>query len=510
MVKTHGARDWRGGFLMNWFNRLKIKSKLALLVGCFALGLILLTGVAFNTLNTLKIKGHKYNQIIASKDAIADVLPPPKYIIESYLTALELSDPANKAEVPNLIARGSELRKQYDERQSFWKTDTLLPAEVREDLTANSHAPALNFFAVRDGQLIPAVQSGDYTRARAVVNGPLRASYQAHRKVIDRVVAGSTAFNGRVEAESAQMIQSRTAALLILSLAILGFFGLGLGTLITRSITHSLGQTAGELSATSAQMAATVEQHERTALLQSSAVHQTTTTMDELDASFGQTAEMVKVASDTAQNAASDADSGGEIVGQSLEGMHSLREKVGVVSDQISNLSEQLNQVGIITRVVGDLANQTNMLALNAAVEAARAGEHGKGFGVVAAEVRKLADESRKSVERIQSLVDEIKKATDATVMATEEEAKTVEADMILAEKTAQAFRGIAQSSNAALEAASQTLLAVPQQVAAVRQVLAAMEDLNRGARETSEGLGQTKESVSHLQNAAHRLKAMI
>ena len=495
---------------MNWFNQLKIKSKLALLIGCFALGFVVFTLVAFDTLNTLKIKGHKYNQIVASKDAIADVLPPPKYIIESYLLALELSDPANKSEVPALIQNGRDLRSQYDDRQAFWKTDTLLPAAVRENLTVASHTPALQFFEVRDRQLIPAVQRGDYTRARAIVNGPLRASYQTHRDAIDKVVSGSTAFNAQVEGESEQLIARRTAMLIALSLAILLFFGIGLGNVISRSITRSLAQTAGELSATSAQMAATVEQHERTALLQSSAVHQTTTTMDELDASFGQTAEMVKVASDTAQNAADDADNGGEIVSQTLDGMNSLREKVSVVSDQISNLSEQLNQVGIITRVVGDLANQTNMLALNAAVEAARAGEHGKGFGVVAAEVRKLADESRKSVERIQGLVDEIKKATDATVMATEEEAKTVEADMVLAEKTAVAFRGIAQSSNAALEAASQTLLAVPQQVAAVRQVLAAMEDLNRGARETTEGLGQTKESMAHLQNAAHRLKAMI
>ena len=495
---------------MNWFNSLKIKSKLALLIGCFALGLLLFTFVAFNTLGVLRIKGHKYNQIVASKDAIADVLPPPKYIIESYLLALQLSDPANRAEVPALIRDGQNLRAQYDDRQKFWEADTLLPADVKEQLTVNSTAPAREFFQVRDAQLIPAVQRGDYARARAIAGGPLRQNYETHRKAIDKVVSGSTKFNAEVEAESLDLIRSRTLALIALSALILGVFGFGLGSIISRSITRSLGQTADVLASTSALMAATVDQHERTAMMQSSAVHQTTTTMDELDASFGQTAEMVKVASQTAQNAANDAHNGSETVELTLEGMNSLRGKVAVVSDQIARLSEQLNQVGIITRVVGDLANQTNMLALNAAVEAARAGEHGKGFGVVAAEVRKLADESRKSVERIQSLVDEIKKANDATVMATEEEAKTVEADLILTEKTAQAFSGIAQSSNAALEAAQQTLLAVPQQIAAVRQVLAAMEDLNRGARETADGLGQTKHSVGQLQAAAGQLKAMI
>ena len=495
---------------MNWFNKLKINSRLALLIGGFALGFILFTLIAFNTLNALKITGYKYNQIVASKDAIADVLPPPKYIIESYLLAQLMSDPANKAEVGKLIENGRALRQEYDTQQQFWLKDNLLPADVRRALTIDSHDPALQFFAIRDDQLIPAVQRGDYVRAAAVINGPLRQSYEKHRDGVDRVVKGSRQFNEEVETESRELVGQRSVALIVLSVLILGVFGLGLGSIISRSISRSLARTAETLSATSAQMAATVEQHERTAMMQSSAVHETTTTMDELDASFGQTAEMVRVASDTARDAAGDADGGLDTVRQTLEGMQSLREKVAVVSDQISNLSEQLNQVGIVTRLVGDLANQTNMLALNAAVEAARAGEHGKGFGVVAAEVRKLADESRKSVERIQGLVDEIKKANDATVMATEEEAKTVEADMLLTQQTATAFDGIARSSNAASEAAQQTLLAVPQQVAAVRQVLSAMEDLNRGAKETAEGLGQTKSSVAELQSVARELKAMI
>jgi methyl-accepting chemotaxis protein len=156
------------------------------------------------------------------------------------------------------------------------------------------------------------------------------------------------------------------------------------------------------------------------------------------------------------------------------------------------------------------MANQTNMLALNAAVEAARAGEHGKGFGVVAGEIRKLADASKKSAERINGLVEDVKRATDATVMATEESSKGVEADILLAEQTAEAFNGIVGACDTALDAAQQTLLTVPQQVAAVKQVLAAMEDLNRGAREAASGLGQTKESVSNLRETALKLKAMI
>src|SRR5215475_6788611 len=76
--------------------------------------------------------------------------------------------------------------------------------------------------------------------------------------------------------------------------------------------------------------------------------------------------------------------------------------------------------------IIDEIAYQTNLLALNAAVEAACAGEHGKGFAVVGAEIRKLADQSKKSAERIATLVSDIHNATNASVMATEEGTKTV------------------------------------------------------------------------------------
>ena len=496
--------------LMNFLRDLKVKTKLLLLVAGFSLGLLLFALVAFNTIETLRIKGPNYREIIAGEKAIADVLPPPKYIIESYLLALQMADRANRAQLGALAQRARDLRAEYNARQDVWLEDELLPDDVRQNLTQDSHNAALDFFEVRDTQLLPAVRAGNYALASQLVNGDLRRHYERHRAAIDQVVVGATQFNKDVEKRSDALIVQRRWLMIILAVAVFGLAGVGLGMGLGRSITRSLGETASSLSATSAEMAATIEQHERTAVMQSAAVHQTTTTMDELDASFAQTAEMVKVASDTAENAASDAQNGLETVRQTLDGMNVLREKVGAVSDQIQNLSEQINQVGQITKVVGDLANQTNMLALNAAVEAARAGEHGKGFGVVAAEIRKLADESRKGVERINAIVEEIKRANDATVMATEEGAKTVESDIELARQTAQVFSGIVESSHTALEAAQQTLLAVPQQVAAVRQVLAAMEDLNRGAKETADGLGQTKDSVENLRDAAQKLKLMI
>jgi methyl-accepting chemotaxis protein len=137
---------------------------------------------------------------------------------------------------------------------------------------------------------------------------------------------------------------------------------------------------------------------------------------------------------------------------------------------------------------VSELANQTNLLALNAAVETARAGEHGKGFAVVAAEIRKLADQSKKSADRINALVLDIQNATNATVMATEEGTKTLEAGTHQTHRTTDAFDHLAASITTVFESAQQTLLSVQQQVAAVGQVVEAMTEIQREATETATG----------------------
>ena len=174
----------------------------------------------------------------------------------------------------------------------------------------------------------------------------------------------------------------------------------------------------------------------------------------------------------------------------------SLREKVGDIATQILHLSEQTNQIGMISTLVSDLASQTNMLALNAAVEAVRAGEHGKGFAVVAAEIRKLADQSKRSAEKINVLVLDIQKSTNSTVMVTGEGTKTVE-------KIVDAIKTIAVNGQ-------QISLTSNQQAIAVQQVVEAMNSLNIAARETASGIGQIKIGTQRLNDAAQELKAVV
>ncbi|MDX2096729.1 MAG: methyl-accepting chemotaxis protein [Leptolyngbyaceae cyanobacterium bins.59] len=289
--------------------------------------------------------------------------------------------------------------------------------------------------------------------------------------------------------------QAESAMSLLVTALILGSLVMLAGAvlialLISSGISRMIKQAVNDISTSSTEIAVTVEEHERTATQQAAAVSQTTTTMDELGASSRQSAEQAEAAATGAKQVLALMDSGNQMSGSSL------REKVGQIAEQILRLSEQTSQIGTISTLVSDLANQTNMLALNAAVEAVRAGEHGKGFGVVAAEIRKLADQSKKSAERINTLVMDIQNATNSTVMVTDEGTKTVE-------NIVTAVNNIALNSQ-------QISLTAKQQAIAIQQVVDAMNAINQGASQTAAGISQTKVGTQKLNEAAQNLKSVV
>lgn len=115
-----------------------------------------------------------------------------------------------------------------------------------------------------------------------------------------------------------------------------------------------------------------------------------------------------------------------------LEEVNELKNNVmndaNIMSQQIQQLVEMANRVNDIVNDVKSIADQTNLLALNASIEAARAGEHGRGFSVVAQEIRKLADDTKKSLEGMNAFVNNIqsaalsgKQSMDSTIGSTVE-----------------------------------------------------------------------------------------
>jgi methyl-accepting chemotaxis protein len=313
-----------------------------------------------------------------------------------------------------------------------------------------------------------------------------------------------------VSIENKNKALSNLIAVLVATTLLSLVLSVTLGLMIVAGIAKQMNETANLMATSSNEIATTVEQQERTASEQAASVNETTTTMEELGASSRQSAQQADSASNAASQALEMTEMGNRTVNTTLEKMENLKDKVGAIAQQIILLSEQTNQIGNISQLVSDIANQTNMLALNASVEAVRAGEHGKGFSVVAAEIRKLADQSRQSAEKINLLVTEIQKAINSTVIVTDDGTKTVDQGMDMTKETAQAFAGVADSVNNVVMNNQQISLNIRQQVTAIEQVVSAMNIINQGARETATGITQTRTGVEQLNQAAEDLKTLV
>jgi len=310
------------------------------------------------------------------------------------------------------------------------------------------------------------------------------------------------------EAQSSALAQLMTLAVGATALALV--LALVLGAWIASRISGSISEAIAGMSTSSTEIAATVDEHERTVTQQAAAVNETTSTVEELGASSRQSATQAESMADAAKQSFDVTEEGIRLANQVSASMAGMKQKVGSVAEQILRLSEQAAQIGGIAKVVGELAGETNMLALNAAVEAARAGEHGKGFAVVAAEIRKLADQSKKSAERTNALVAEIQKATNSAVMVTEEGTRTADEVAAIIGKTLEAFGSISTTANNVSVNAQQVLLNSRQQAAALGQVTEAMKSLAAGSTQMAAGTEQTKKGVQKLNSVALDLKAMV
>ncbi len=176
-----------------------LRGKLLSLVALYTIGFVIYIAMSFYTLGRVQVTGPVYNEIVLAKDLIADILPPPEYVIESYLLTLQLLDETDPKVRDELIARGNALRSKpedgsgYEERHQFW-VDSLQDGPMKTVMVKESYDPAMAFFRIRDEEFIPAIKRGDIAKARELANGSLKEKYNEHRIAIDKVVAMANAY----------------------------------------------------------------------------------------------------------------------------------------------------------------------------------------------------------------------------------------------------------------------------------------------------------------------------
>jgi hypothetical protein len=287
-------------------------------------------------------------------------------------------------------------------------------------------------------------------------------------------------------------------------------FTVTFATFFAERITKYIQRAISTITNSANEIVDTVQSQEITVNEQANSAISTTDTINELESISTQTAAQASASATGARQALSLAEEGTQSVQKTLQGMSGLRMSVDEIAAQIVNLGEQTGQITNVSDLVADLAKQTNMLALKAAVEAARVGEQGKGFGVVAGEIRKLAEESKKSAQKINNLATDIQIAINRTVMVTDRGTKTVTEGIQLAENTAATFVGVTDAINNMFLNSQQISSSAKQQATAIQQVLGAMTIISQGSQESAVGMHKVKTSTRELNQIADELQAVV
>ncbi|WP_077037040.1 methyl-accepting chemotaxis protein [Pelomonas sp. KK5] len=284
----------------------------------------------------------------------------------------------------------------------------------------------------------------------------------------------------------------------------------GAGFTLTRGLTNQIAGAVQHVQRSSNELQTAATQQAAGARESSTSMTEITTTITELLAASRQIAESAQRVATVAEQTADAARAGDGTVQLARDSITGIRQQVDMVVDHMLDLGRKSQQIGAVLEIVSELAEQTNILAINATIEATGAGEMGKRFGVVADEIRKLADRVAGSTKEIRSLIDDVRGAVNTTVMATETGSKAVDMGSRQFSEVATSFVRIATLVATTTDAAREIELSTKQQATAVEQVNIAIANTAQSTRETETSSAQTFQTAKQLSLLSKELLRMV
>lgn len=493
-------------------NSLGLKGLFGVVVGSLLLGFLICGFIALSRLELLRIHGPLYLQVIQGKDLVADILPPPAYIIEAHLTLHEMVVAQTTGERRTLLARFRALEQDFLERERFWQTQTL-PQPIAHAMHTGLFPSGNHFFTVANQQLIPDVERGDEAAIRRSLQ-EVKKAYDHHRQAVDQVVALANQNNVSVENLAQHEIGSGHFWLLLVfclsvtfalvssawaarrifrhlggepaqAQEIVGHLAKGDLTVIIdptienstmlggiRNMVEQFSDVVGSMDLINREI---VQSSFQVASISKKIAHSTDAQQQETK----QVAQATQALQDLLDRVRTMTESSQrqteEVEAQAKAGMASvttiLREMddavkcVDLSENSVRSLAQSSSEINAIVSSIETIAGQTNLLALNAAIEAARAGEQGRGFAVVAEEVRTLATKTGEATSTIQSIVKDLTLRVEQTLQAMTQVAHVVKETQRRARQNGDAIEVMADKAHESSNYSRQIAQASTQQI---------------------------------------------
>ncbi|QTA81187.1 Methyl-accepting chemotaxis protein signailing domain-containing protein, HAMP domain-containing [Desulfonema limicola] len=273
---------------------------------------------------------------------------------------------------------------------------------------------------------------------------------------------------------------------------------------------NGISESAVKIDVFSGEIITAVDDQAIIAAQQSSSVSEISSTMTELSSSSIHIADHSGTVASLADHALKNTKEGAESVENIMVKMNEISKDNKKNIEQIEELGKKSEDIAKIMEIINAISDQTKLISFNAALEASSAGEAGKRFGVVAAEIRRLAGSVTESTGDIENKVREIREAVNQIIVNSEKGSKRIQAGLEYSDKTGAKLRDIVEKVRLATDAAKQISLSIQQQKTANEQVVLSLREIDKGADQTLKAIRNISSISKDMKTLSDNLQEML